>query len=362
MRKMLLSLSAVLLTLTTIAQTNITDQPKMETSFVIAEGNMPARPVESAGRITIVYGSGDSLMQVSGASANKMGSPKLVAVTPGMFSFAMRGPQAVSTSKGIVVTICTKDGDIFCFREDPKHRWEKSAQLNTPGSAKEGLMSLAAEGDHLVAVWLNVREPKGQTIYEGISNDAGRTWTNREIYSSPDGTTCECCKPSVMINDKVVYVMFRNWINGNRDMHIMKSEDGGLTFSDAQQLGTGNWKLNGCPMDGGDLQINNDRQAVTIWRREGKLFTSVGTGNETFLAEGKNGSVQATGGGNAYAWVEKGIVKVQTIDGQQHLLGEGSGPKLTQLKDGSLLCTWQKEKVIQGWRHDKTAETATLNR
>ena len=34
--------------------------------------------------------------------------------------------------------------------------------------------------------------------------------------ASPDTTVCECCKPSVVIEGNNVYVMFRNWLNGNR--------------------------------------------------------------------------------------------------------------------------------------------------
>lgn len=310
---------------------------------------MPARPIESGGKITVIYGNGDSLRQVTGLPGKVMGSPELIGVIPGMFSFAMRGPQAASTEKGTVVTVCTKEGDIICYKEGSNHQWKKTAQLNKPLTAKEGLMSLAGEGNHLVAVWLNAQEKKGQSIYAGISTDGGETWSAREIYTSPDGTTCECCKPSVAMRNNTVYVMFRNWINGSRDMYLMKSEDGGLNFAKAEQVGSGNWKLNGCPMDGGDLRVNDKQEAVVIWRREGQLFTSTGAGNETLLTEGKNGSVQPQGNGNAYAWTDKGMVMVRTADGQQHMLGGGSGPTLTTLKDGRLLCTWQRDKAILGW-------------
>jgi len=329
-------------------QTNGSEQPNPEKSFLITDGIVLSKPINTLHGTKLVFTQGDSILVTSVEPGNQQ-QPEFVAVVPKMFSFAMRGPQATATKNGIVVAACTEDGDIFCFKQTGNAHWKKTATINKPATAKEGLMSLASEGDKLVAVWLNALPVKGQSIYAGFSTDGGESWTRREIYTSPDGTTCECCKPSVSVRDGVVYVMFRNWVNGNRDMHIMKSEDGGVTFSKAEQVGTGNWKLNGCPMDGGDLQINAAKQPVTIWRREGKLYTSLGSGNETFLAEGKNGSVQPSGSGNSYAWVDKGIVIVKTADGRQHRLGEGSAPKLETMTDGRLLCTWQKDKSIFGW-------------
>ena len=44
-----------------------------------------------------------------------------------------------------------------------------------------------------------------------------------------------------------------NSLDGNRDMYLVRSEDGGRTFGPPEKLGAGTWKLAACPMDGGDL-------------------------------------------------------------------------------------------------------------
>ena len=54
-----------------------------------------------------------------------------------------------------------------------------------------------------------------------------------------------------------VAVMWRNWLNGSRDMFAALSSDGGKTFATAQKLGSGTWKLNGCPMDGGSIAVRS---------------------------------------------------------------------------------------------------------
>jgi hypothetical protein len=55
---------------------------------------------------------------------------------------------------------------------------------------------------------------------------------------------------------KSCFVMFRNLINGNRDLYLIESIDNGKTFGQATKPGNGYWKLNGCPMDEGGLAID----------------------------------------------------------------------------------------------------------
>jgi hypothetical protein len=140
--------------------------------------------------------------------------------------------------------------------------------------AKEAFVSLASnENGEVYAVWLDLRNNNKNKIAGAKSSDGGATWSrNKIIYTSPDGTVCECCKPSVEMGNRVIAVMFRNWLNGNRDLFITKSVDGGQSFDKVMQLGEGNWKLNACPMDGGALIINNDNTITTVWRRESRYL------------------------------------------------------------------------------------------
>jgi len=71
-----------------------------------------------------------------------------------------------------------------------------------------------------------------------------------------------------------VYVMFRNWLKGNRDLYLIQSSDDGKSFEQAQKFGNGSWKLKGCPMNGGGLVKNKKGDSETVWRREGKIQAS----------------------------------------------------------------------------------------
>src|SRR6476620_9685371 len=92
------------------------------------------------------------------------------------------------------------------------------------------------------------------------------------IYASPDTTVCECCKPSVAVKGNNVFVMFRNWLNGNRDLYLIQSSDGGIKFGEAKKLGIGSWALNGCPIDGGNVVIDKDGNPLTVWNRKGIIY------------------------------------------------------------------------------------------
>src|SRR5204863_1546009 len=124
--------------------------------------------------------------------------------------------------------------------------------------------------------------------------DAGNTFgANVLVYQSPDGHVCECCHPSVAFDSAGgIHVMFRNWIDGNRDLWITSSRDG-QHFDRAQKLGRQSWKLNACPMDGGGLIFNTKSRAVNaVYRRASDiLFTDLNS--EAQLAQGTQPTITA---------------------------------------------------------------------
>ncbi len=220
---------------------------------------------------------------------NTFSRPSLISVLPHAYSFATRGPQIAATKKGLVVTACTSQGDIYSFYKNDGGHWLQGKKVNDADTiAKEGLMALSADGDNVFAVWLDLRGNDKNKIYGAGSNDDGKTWSkNVLVYASPDTSVCECCKPSVVVKENKVYVMFRNWLQDNRDLYLTRSDDGGHTFNPAQKLGNGTWKLNGCPMDGGSLAVNKDGEIQTVWRREGKVYAAMPAMPEKEIGEGK---------------------------------------------------------------------------
>lgn len=321
----------------------------MDKDLIIAKGKMPNITKDKGNNVHIVYGAGDSLMYLSSTNkGNSFTSPSLIAVLPGLFASAMRGPQIAATDNGLIVTACTNKGNIYSYKQQGLGKWTKAMKVNeVDEAAKEALIGLSADGLNVFAIWLAAKNSKGQNVYGARSFDGGKTWSkNVLVYESPDSSVCECCKPSVAVKGNNVYVMFRNWLNGNRDLYLAKSGNGGKSFENAQKLGGGNWKLNGCPMDGGGLAINNNGIPQTVWRREGKIYASTVGSAEKQIGEGKSCTIETIDNKNIYAWTENGDVVLIKPQGQKKVLGKGSQPIVKALNNERVICIWENDKQI----------------
>ncbi len=310
---------------------------------------MPNLTADKGNNIHLVYGNNDSVMySMSADGAVNFSIPSLISVLPHVYSFATRGPQVAAVNNGVVVTACTSTGDIYSFYKEEKGNWSAGKKLNDVDTiAKEGLMALSADGDNVFAVWLDLRIGNKNSVFGTASADGGKTWqANKPIYSSPGLSVCECCKPSVIVKGKNVFVMFRNWVNGYRNMYLTTSTDGGKTFGNAEKLGTGTWKLNGCPMDGGGITIGSTGKIQTVWRREATIFTALPGEKEKALGEGKGCTIETINNQNVYAWAHGGQIIVTTPSGEKKVAGEGSQPVLKTLDNKHILCVWEKEKQV----------------
>src|SRR5207248_4727718 len=178
-----------------------------------------------------------------------------------------RGPRVAITPSAIVISAVTAtkmppgtDGDLKAWRStDGGKTWSEGGRINDAvASAREGLHTMTAGADGLLfAAWLDDRA-KTKKLYGAVSKDSGLTWSkNMLVYESPSGTICQCCHPTALIDAKgAIHVMWRNALEGARNMYVATSTDGGATFHGVEKQGTGNWMLEACPMDGGGLAID----------------------------------------------------------------------------------------------------------
>jgi len=270
-----------------------------------------------------------------------------------------RGPRIVKTKSAIVVTAIGgrigkgRDGDIVAWRStDDGKSWQGPMQVNDAAdSAREGLHAMASGTDNSIwCVWLDLRDKKSE-IYATVSKDDGVTWeANKCIYRSPDGSVCECCHPSVIINGQNVHVMFRNSVGGNRDMYVTTSTDGGSSFSIARKLGSGTWMLDACPMDGGMLAAGPDGAIATVWRRDGNVYAAAGDGSpEILLGPGQQPWIAGTAQGSAIVWTvgREGDLLVQTTSSgkSQKLAGAARDPVIASSPngDGPVIACWESK-------------------
>jgi hypothetical protein len=322
--------------------------PKNDNKIAVGKGSMPCITKDQQNHIHIVYGAGDSIMYTSSKEGKAYSHPELVAILPGVYDIATRGPQIAATANGIVITACDKTGNIYSYTKAAKEGWQQAKRVNDKNEiSKEGLMSLSADGSFVYAIWLGVNNPKGQSVYGAGSADGGKTWSkNIIVYASPSGSVCECCKPSVVVKGTKVYVMFRNWLNGNRDLYLTESADGGKTFGEAKKSGSGSWKLNGCPMDGGGLVVNANKIPQAVWRRKDAIYTAEPGSQEKVIGTGRSCTIETINNKNIYAWTEKGDVVVMKGDGTKINLGKGNMPLLKAINNKKVICVWENENEI----------------
>lgn len=266
----------------------------------------PQVAMSPSGKIHVVFGKDASIYHTTSADgARTFSKPVQVGSVPKLALGMRRGPRITATENLVTVT-AQGDGDLHAWTSaDNGATWAAVANLNDkPKSAREGFHAIAGDGKGMVAaVWLDGRNG-GAEVWSTVSHDGGATWSpNVQVYKSPDGHVCECCNPSVAIDPQgKIAVMFRNWLGGSRDMYLATSSDGGKAFTPAEKLGTGTWKLNGCPMDGGGIAFAAPGKAVTAWRRENAIFSTDGKAAEQRVAGGMQ-PIAVTGKfGTAYLW------------------------------------------------------------
>lgn len=307
-------------------------------------------------QVYIAYGMGNAVyVSVSSDKGASYGDPIKVA-EPGKLSLGMRRGPRICVRKGVLTITAVygsqgngRDGDIVAFRSADKGKtWSGPVRVNDmEGSAREGLHAMAVAPDGTVAcAWLDLRD-KGTKLFMATSKDGGGRWSdNRLVYASPGGTICECCHPSLAFDAKGrLHVMFRNSIEGARDMYITSSGDL-RTFSPATKLGLGTWMINACPMDGGMLAVSPTGSVETIWRREGTVFQSRLSGEER-IGEGRNPWIAHGAAGTYLAWQSgKDVIFVAPGSNPNRVSEQGNDPVIAASPDGKLVIgAWNQNGV-----------------
>ncbi|MBC8012128.1 MAG: exo-alpha-sialidase [Burkholderiales bacterium] len=290
-----------------------------QASSTFPAASQPQLAVTNEGRVYLVYGSNKSVYVArsvdGGASFDK---PVKVTTAPSLAIGMRRGPRIAA--QGDHVTVTLNAGELLAFSSpDGGRTWTGPVTINdVPGSSREGLHDLAVTPNgRLFLTWLDLRE--GTTaLFASESSDGGQTWTrNAPLYRSPETSICECCHPSAVFDSAGnLAVMWRNWLGGSRDLWLMIRQAGSERFSEPVKQGAGTWKLNGCPMDGGDVFANTRGNFDTVWQRAGSIFIQSPNQPELRLAAGQQPVAAIVGDHTLIAW-QKGadIWSVQLSSG-----------------------------------------------
>lgn len=340
------------------------DQPEPR---LIAEGRQPQAAVDADGQVWLTYARGTTIwLMFSSDGGQSFSQEQRVADVPAMDLGMRRGPRIAFADGALIVTAIAgrqargRDGDLLMWRSTDQGRtWSEPRALNSvKGSAREGLQATAAAGKHVAVVWLDMRE-QGTTLFGTFSSDGGESFSeDRMLYTSPDGSVCECCAPQVAVDEAGrVAVLFRNALDGNRDMYLMKSTDGGASFGAPRQQGEGHWLIQACPMDGGAVAIEGD-EITMVWRRESRLYftsdsfedDSNAPTKEQPMGDGENAALAVDRDGTHISFTANGgavVYRSASAGAPVEIARKGEDPVIVFLpKQKAPLVLWEADKHI----------------
>ena len=270
------------------------------TAAEIPHAAQPQLAATADGRVWLAFGRGQEVFVArSDDQGATFAAPVRVAALPSLMLGKRRGPRIAAHGDHITVTAMA--GELFAFHsKNAGKTWAGPVLINdTPRSAREGLNGLTVAPDgRLFTTWLDLRDiPGARTqLFSSESADGGATWSaNQLVYRAPPGqTVCECCHPSAQFNSRGdLAVMWRNGVDGARDMWSAVRPAGTQKFGVSAKLGTGTWPLKACPMDGGVIVAEADGFS-TIWQRDGSVFLARPGQPEKKLAAGTQPVALAT--------------------------------------------------------------------
>lgn len=157
----------------------------------------------------------------------------------------------------------------FIRSEDGGATWSAPVTVNDPGRfgafGAHNFHALTAGPDGtLLATWLHA--PMGKSgVALSRSTDQGRTWEPmRMIFAD---STCPCCRTAVAMDGSgSIWVAWRRIFDGNvRDVVVMRSRDGGVTWDAPVRPHADEWVYPGCPHAGPSLALGAEGVLHLAW-------------------------------------------------------------------------------------------------
>ena len=149
------------------------------------------------------------------------------------------------------------------------------ANFYTIGTAPDG---------RIYVTWLDGRNDlEAKEVFLTISEDGGRSFSENYTIST---LACPCCRPTIKFLDggETIVITYRD--NGrpsadgeadNVRNHVMiRSNDGGQTFSDPVVISDDGWASTSCPHAGISIDVDSENRIHAIWWNGGRTPDEAG--------------------------------------------------------------------------------------
>jgi len=244
------------------------------------------------------------------------------------------------------------DGNVYVVWANERGRWKGNVRfarstdggktfspaiaLNSDAGAEpagHAFQSIAVDAKGKIYVaWIDERNKKqsdrGAEIWMSTSEDGGKTFSpDRRILSD----VCECCRTTLQVDAAGrVFLSYRTVPPAgpmNRDIVVARSQDGGKTFT-PKVVSRDGWELNGCPVVGPSLSIDNAGMLTVVW----------------FIGEGQRAGLYfATSADHGKSFSPRRL-----LDSEQRI---GKHAHAVRLSAGKMLVTWDDsaDKSFSVW-------------
>ncbi len=241
-----------------------------------------------------------------------------------------------------------------------------------------GTMAVGPDGS-VHAFWIDTRHMNAPgangSIYGAVSWDRGKTFEPDRLISRD--TACPCCQLDAAFSPRgTLFLSMRHvYPEGFRNSVVLRSDDGGKTFSAPVRLTSKKWMINGCPLKPAILATDQEKWVYAAWftaaeTPPGVYFTVSEDGGKTFaepraihpgakisdhpqLAVGPKGGVyvvwDAKVSGPRRAYLRISYDHGKTF-GPIRALGSGETasmfPTVAVASDGTVFVAWQQDNKI----------------
>lgn len=246
----------------------------------------PRMALLADGTPVVVWGKSAALPQVwcTRWDGNAFTTPAQIgtgSVAPGIYDFG--GLDVAAAGQRVFVVFEDFDQGIFLARsEDGGATWQQPVTVFAapPGMGTTiSAISTDAAGNPIVTFLLQTLSETNAHVHLARSTDGGLTFSNSTNASAPsgdNGQACECCYQDILTTgNDTVFVAFRANRNNLRDMWVTRSTDSAGTFDAACDVDAQDWVISACPFSGPRLARLSGDSLLAVWMSKGSGATRV---------------------------------------------------------------------------------------
>jgi hypothetical protein len=202
-------------------------------------------------------------------------------LNPNLWSGSLE-PNIAAQGDDIYVTFEVYGDAIYVTHSsDGGTTWEDPVAAFTPPLGRRATIPIIAvdQQGHPYVAYVNTNAAEEDAYYGMVrSTDFGASYLPEvDVSAGSNGEeVCECCNGHIEIADNGdVYVAFRNNDSNLRDIWMVRSADGGASFTDAYDVDETDWMSGVCPSNGPHFAILDDEIVNVFFSGAGESGSGV---------------------------------------------------------------------------------------